>query len=81
MYSRKAWGGSVDPFILVKFTKSDSAESDPLASLVIFEWNDENLIGRYRSDDAEVRIPNASKEGRHLITELRSRKQSAMLPM
>jgi hypothetical protein len=57
MYSRKAWGGSVDPFILVKFTKSDTAESDPLASLVIFEWNDENLIGRYRSDDAEVRYP------------------------
>lgn len=54
MYSRKAWGGDVDPFILVKFTKSEAQESDPLASLVIFEWSDEGLIGQYRSDDAEV---------------------------
>lgn len=54
MYSRKAWGGDVDPFILVKFTKSEAQESDPLASLVIFEWSDEGLIGQYRSDDDEV---------------------------
>lgn len=54
MYSRKAWGGNVDPFILVKFSKADIQEGDPLASLVIFEWNDEDLIGEYRSDDAEV---------------------------
>ncbi|KAJ5492208.1 hypothetical protein LT330_004966 [Penicillium expansum] len=55
MYSRKAWGGDVDPFILVKFTKSEAQESDPLASLVIFEWSDEGLIGQYRSGDAEVK--------------------------
>lgn len=55
MYSRKAWGGNVDPFILVKFSKAENQEGDPLASLVIFEWNDEELIGQYRSDDAEVR--------------------------
>jgi hypothetical protein len=54
MYSRKAWGGDVDPFILVKFAKSESQESDPLASLVIFEWSDEGLIGQYGGDDAEV---------------------------
>lgn len=54
MYSRKAWGGNVDPFILVKFSKSET-ESDPLASLVIFEWSDEELIGKYAGDDAEVR--------------------------
>lgn len=48
MYSRSAWGGSVDPFILVKFSKADGAQNDPLASLVIFEWKDENLIGEYR---------------------------------
>ena len=47
MYSRKSWGGQVDPYILVKFRKSPVEEdSDPLVSLVIFEWNDEDLIGR-----------------------------------
>jgi hypothetical protein len=46
MYSRKAWGGSVDPFILVKFMKvGDDVGGDPLASLVIFEWRDERLVG------------------------------------
>lgn len=54
MYSRKAWGGNVDPFILVKFSQEGDKDDDPLASLVIFEWNDEDLIGRYRSDDAKV---------------------------
>ncbi|KAJ5713259.1 Transmembrane receptor eukaryota [Penicillium malachiteum] len=48
MYSRKSWGGTVDPFILVKFSKAEGAQNDPLASLVIFEWNDEGLIGEYR---------------------------------
>ncbi|KAF7720265.1 Lung seven transmembrane receptor family protein [Penicillium ucsense] len=55
MYGRKSWGGNVDPFILVKFSKTDKQEGDPLASLVIFEWKDEELIGRYRSTDAEVK--------------------------
>jgi hypothetical protein len=46
MYSRKAWGGSVDPFILVNFLKNDkNADGDPLASLIVFEWQDEELIG------------------------------------
>ena len=47
----------MDPFILVKFSKADTTEGDPLASLVIFEWNDEELIGEYRSGDSEVRAP------------------------
>ncbi|KAJ5433047.1 uncharacterized protein N7458_012203 [Penicillium daleae] len=55
MYSRKAWGGNVDPFLLVKFSKAENLEGDPLASLVIFEWNDEELIGQYRSADAEMK--------------------------
>lgn len=55
MYSRKAWGGNVDPFILTKFSQdSEVGDSDPLVSLVIFEWTDEPLIGRLVSDDAEV---------------------------
>ncbi|KAJ5160044.1 uncharacterized protein N7482_007048 [Penicillium canariense] len=55
MYSRKAWGGNVDPFILVKFSKAENQEGDPLASLVIFEWKDEELIGEYRTADAEMK--------------------------
>ncbi|OCT45012.1 Membrane protein PTM1 [Cladophialophora carrionii] len=47
MYSRKSWGGSIEPFILVKFLPDHTEDdSDPLASLVIFEWQDEPLIGR-----------------------------------
>lgn len=47
MYSKKAWGGSVDPFILVKFLPDHTeGDSDPIASVIIFEWQDEGLIGR-----------------------------------
>ncbi|KAL4930822.1 putative integral membrane protein (Ptm1) [Aspergillus undulatus] len=54
MYSRKAWGGNTDPLILTKFAKSTPADdSDPLVSLVIFEWSDEPLIGRRVSEDPE----------------------------
>lgn len=57
MYSRKAWGGSVDPFILVRFAQdTEAGEGDPLASLVVFEWSDEELIGKSISDDPEVRL-------------------------
>ncbi|OAL21157.1 hypothetical protein AYO20_11413 [Fonsecaea nubica] len=47
MYSRKSWGGSIDPFILVKFLPDQTEDNtDPIASLIIFEWQDEPLIGR-----------------------------------
>ncbi|KAF2083977.1 hypothetical protein K490DRAFT_76155 [Saccharata proteae CBS 121410] len=48
MYSRKSWGGSVDPFILVKFLKATDApeNTDPTVSLLIFEWQDKNLLGK-----------------------------------
>ncbi|KAI9667960.1 MAG: hypothetical protein M1821_000780 [Bathelium mastoideum] len=45
MYSKKAWGGSVDPFILTTFVKPDEP-TDATVSLVIYEWNDEGLIGQ-----------------------------------
>jgi hypothetical protein len=55
MYSRKSWGGSVDPFILTKFLKDTSeGDGDPLASIVIFEWLDEPLIGRYKEGAPRV---------------------------
>lgn len=47
MYSRKAWGGDVEPFILTKFNKiEEQVAEDFLVSLVVFEWGDEHLIGR-----------------------------------
>lgn len=55
MYSRKAWGGSVDPFILAKFIQnSQPNDGNPLVSLVIFEWDDKDLLGKPVSDDTEV---------------------------
>ena len=57
MYSRKAWGGNIDPFILTRFAKAPASdEGDPIVSLVIFEWEDEGLIGRPVSGDAEVSL-------------------------
>lgn len=51
MYSQQAWGGPVDPFILMKFLPY-TGDDDPVVSLVIFEWKDEDLIGVYPSADA-----------------------------
>jgi hypothetical protein len=46
MYSRKAWGGDVEPFILTKFINAaDDTAEDPIVSLIIYEWKDEDLIG------------------------------------
>lgn len=58
MYSKKAWGGSVDPFIVTEFVKSKQDDnSDPLVSIAIFEWRDEKLIGVYPTEQAsEVRM-------------------------
>ncbi|KAF2859992.1 integral membrane protein Ptm1 [Piedraia hortae CBS 480.64] len=48
MYSRRAWGGRIDPFILTKFTAPPAAgipkEQDPVVSMLIFEWGDRNSI-------------------------------------
>jgi hypothetical protein len=53
MYSRKAWGGDVEPFILTKFIKAaDDTPGDPIVSLIIYEWKDEELIGIWPSNDA-----------------------------
>lgn len=53
MYSKSSWGGDVDPFILTTFMKTDpEGDDDPLVSLVIFEWRDEDLVGRWPSEDS-----------------------------
>jgi hypothetical protein len=46
MYSKAAWGGPVDPFILTVFPNDTiKADEDPVVSLIIFEWKDLDLIG------------------------------------
>jgi hypothetical protein len=45
MYGKKSWGGSVDPFILTTFVKAEEP-TDAVVSIVIYEWADEDLIGR-----------------------------------
>jgi hypothetical protein len=47
MYSKSSWGGPVDPAITVKFLNSTGPDrgTDPIASVVVFEWQDEGLIG------------------------------------
>lgn len=63
MYSRKSWGGAVDPFILVKFLKTkEEGDVDPVVSLVMFEWQDKDLIGKPLSADnpSEVRHQTSS---------------------
>lgn len=65
MYSKQSWGGDVDPFILTKFItatpKHEDDTPDPLVSLVIFEWRDEDLVGVWPS-------PDAAKVGKVLIS-------------
>lgn len=47
MYSRRAWGGNTDPYIMVNFTKpKDLPEGqDPIVSLAIFEWSGRKYLG------------------------------------
>ena len=53
MYSQKSWGGSTPPFILFTAIKDASEDdSDPIVSLVIFEWRDEHLVGAYLTPDS-----------------------------
>lgn len=45
----------MDPFILLHVDKVEAKDGDPLMSVVIFEWRDEELIGRYPPNgDAKV---------------------------
>jgi len=52
MYSKTTWGGPVDPHILVKFIKdTEDDPTDPIVSMVIFEWKDYDLLGVTGPDD------------------------------
>ena len=55
MYDRNSWGGSLEPFISVDFDKQASeGNEDPIVSIIVFEWNDEEYVGRYAMVDAVV---------------------------
>lgn len=60
MYSRKSWGGNTDPFVLTKFIKPMNLKDgeDPIISLVVFEWQDEHLLGHVRQDGMVSRHPS-----------------------
>lgn len=43
----------MDPFILTKFIQATpEGDGDPIVSLVIFEWKDEDLVGVWPSEGA-----------------------------
>lgn len=58
MYSKNSWGGSEEPAILMNFENSTHRDHDgSVVSLVIFEWQDQKLLGFIANeDDLEVRI-------------------------
>jgi hypothetical protein len=48
MYSKKSWGGKVEPFILVKFLKNGDKNAgldDRTVGVVVWEWKDTQLLG------------------------------------
>lgn len=57
MYSKSSWGGPVDPFILVKFTDVGKDEGDdPVVSLLIFDWMDQDYLNVLPDDDERADI-------------------------
>ncbi|KAI0851774.1 lung seven transmembrane receptor-domain-containing protein [Daldinia vernicosa] len=55
MYSKSDWGGPVEPFILTTFpNQTVEGDNDPVVSLVIFEWKDEDLIGVPSNPDDDM---------------------------
>ena len=63
MYSRNAWGGPVDPFILTMFPNTSiEGIDDPVVSLIIFEWKDYDYIGAY-SDPESMKVKSQSHNG------------------
>ena len=73
MYSRKAWGGDTDPFVLTKFVKATPpGDEDPIVSLVIFEWRDEEFVGAWPSPDAAEVAFLVSLRANQLLTRYRN---------
>ena len=53
MYSKRSWGGSITPSILVKFIKNGDERNkdieDPVVGVVVWEWKDTLLLGKPES--------------------------------
>lgn len=55
----------MDPHILVKFLKYEAEDdSDPIASMIIFEWKDFDLIGVPEVDTVSI-FEGLSIDGMH----------------
>jgi len=81
MYSRKSWGGKVEPFIMVKFIDTDKPQPvpDPTVAVVIWEWQDSDLLGmpaerplderKWICNDESLALKycNATHKGEYLI--------------
>ena len=66
----------MDPFILVHFDKYEGPD-DPIVSLVIFEWKDEDFIGVYTEPNA-ISVRTASRATQAYLTlTLSPRKQAS----
>ncbi|KAI2637493.1 lung seven transmembrane receptor-domain-containing protein [Xylaria nigripes] len=53
MYSKAAWNGPVDPFILTVFPNDTiKGNEDPIVSLIIFEWKDQDKIGAFLTPES-----------------------------
>ncbi|KAI1082380.1 lung seven transmembrane receptor-domain-containing protein [Whalleya microplaca] len=53
MYSKSAWGGAVEPYISIIFpNRTIEGDEDPIVSLIIFEWKDQELVGVYPKSDS-----------------------------
>jgi hypothetical protein len=53
MYGPGAWGGNVDPFILVKFQQAEKGQEDTHVSLIMYEWRDQPLLGMPNPENDE----------------------------
>lgn len=72
MYSRRSWGGSVDPYIDVSFVKNlIPADQDPLVSVVVFEWQDRSFVGKQDKNNVDQVGIGGSKKGKRSATLIR----------
>lgn len=53
MWSKKSWRGDIDPYISISFTPQPKLnDTANIVSLLVFEWEDGEFLGRYASKDA-----------------------------